>query len=239
MIAMPDQTGLQFSEQDRRAIYNVIRNRRDVRSEFTSKPIPDDVLGRMLDAAHHAPSVGFMQPWDFLLIESMSVRTRIHAHFQEMKHRADIYQDGRQDLYRSLKLEGILESPLNICVTCDRERGKGHRLGRQSDPMTDLYSTVCAVQNFWLAARAESVGVGWVSILDLETVKQILQIPSQVQVIAYLCVGYVSEFRNRPELEDVGWECRTPLTQLLHFDDWTNRDPGRAALIFGSAEVPQ
>ncbi|MBV8068396.1 MAG: 5,6-dimethylbenzimidazole synthase [Acidobacteriaceae bacterium] len=236
---MSDQIPVTFSEQDCRAIYSVIRSRRDVRSEFTSDAIPDDVLGRILDAAHHAPSVGFMQPWDFLLIESVSVRRRIYAHFQEMKQRADMYEAGRANLYKALKLEGILDAPLNVCVTCDRERTKGHGLGRQSDPMTDLYSTVCAVQNLWLAARAESVGVGWVSIIDLDTVKQMLGIPDHVHVVAYLCVGYVSRFRNRPELEDAGWEHRTPLQKLIRFDHWDNRDEDRAARFFVDADVPR
>jgi 5,6-dimethylbenzimidazole synthase len=223
-----------FSEQDCRAIYRVIRERRDVRSEFINRPIPDEVLGRILNAAHEAPSVGFMQPWDFLLIESVAVRKQIHDHFQRMKQRADIYDGERRDLYKALKLEGILDAPLNVCVTCDRERAKGHGLGRQSDPMTDLYSTVCAVQNFWLAARAESVGVGWVSIVDPDTVKQILSIPPHLYLVAYLCVGYVSEFRNRPRLEEAGWESRTQLKDLVHFDLWTNRDQARAEAICAS-----
>jgi 5,6-dimethylbenzimidazole synthase len=230
-MTMANAANSSFSDEDRRVIYRVIHERRDVRSHFIDKPIPDDVLGRVLDAAHHAPSVGFMQPWDFLLIESPTVRKQIHGHVQEMKQRADIYDGERQDQYRSLKLEGILDSPLNVCITCDRERTKGHGLGRQSDRMTDLYSTVCATQNFWLAARAESLGVGWVSILDPDTVKQILGIPPQIHLVAYLCVGYVSEFRKRPELEDSGWESRTSLADLLHFDSWTNRNQTRAAAI--------
>jgi 5,6-dimethylbenzimidazole synthase len=101
--------------------------------------------------------------------------------------------------------------------------------------MTALYSTVCAVQNLWLAARAESLGVGWVSVMDVETVKRILNIPSHLQLVAYLCVGYVSEFRSQPELQEKGWESRTPLGQLLHFDTWTNYDEARAATICPSA----
>ncbi|HSU32827.1 MAG TPA: 5,6-dimethylbenzimidazole synthase [Bryobacteraceae bacterium] len=220
-----------FSDEDCSAIYRVIHERRDVRSQFIEKPIPDAVLGRILDAAHHAPSVGLMQPWDFLLIENPAVRSQICDHFREMKEHADIYNGERQALYRSLKLEGILDAPLNVCITCDRQRTQGYGLGRQSDPMTDLYSTVCAVQNFWLAARAESVGVGWVSVIDHDRVKRILAIPSHIHLVAYLCVGYVSEFRSRPELEETGWESRTPLRELLHFDSWTNRCQARADAI--------
>jgi 5,6-dimethylbenzimidazole synthase len=227
----PEAPMSNFSHDDCSAIYRVIRARRDVRSQFIDKPIPDDVLGRILDAAHHAPSVGLMQPWDFLLIESAAVRGQVREHFRDMKNRADIYTGERQALYRSLKLEGILDAPLNVCITCDRQRTQGHGLGRQSDPMTDLYSTVCAIQNFWLAARAESLGVGWVSIIAADAIKHILGIPSHIQVVAYLCVGYVSEFRSRPELEETGWESRMPLRDLLHFDSWENRCQTRATTI--------
>jgi 5,6-dimethylbenzimidazole synthase len=220
-----------LSPHERRGIYRVIHERRDVRSEFLPDPIPNAVLSRVLHAAHHAPSVGFMQPWDFLLIQDIAVRSRIHEHFAEMKDSSDIYHGERRDLYRSTKLAGILECPLNVCITCDRARQKGHGLGRQSDPLTDLYSTVCAVQNFWLAARAESLGVGWVSILDIEVVKQILNIPPEVHPVAYLCVGYVSEFAERPDLERNGWETRSALSDFLHFDNWTQRDPQRIAAI--------
>jgi 5,6-dimethylbenzimidazole synthase len=219
---MSNVKGKQFSPEERQAIYRVIRERRDVRLQFLSDPIPDDVLGRVLDAAHHAPSVGFMQPWDFILIESASVRTNIHAHFQQMKERANIYEGERRNLYSASKLAGILDAPLNICVTCDRERAKGHGLGRQSDPMTDIYSTVCAVQNFWLAARAESLGVGWVSILDLDAVKELLNIPAEIQ--------------NRPGLEESGWETRDTLANLIHFDSWSNRNQHRAAAICTPAD---
>jgi 5,6-dimethylbenzimidazole synthase len=228
---MSNVKGKQFSQEERQAIYRVIRERRDVRSQFLSDPIPDDVLGRVLDAAHHAPSVGFMQPWDFILIESAAVRTNIHVHFQKMKERANIYEGDRRNLYSASKLAGILDAPLNVCITCDRGRAKGHGLGRQSDPMTDVYSTVCAVQNFWLAARAESLGVGWVSILDLDAVKELLNIPAEIHLVAYLCVGYVSEFQNRPGLEESGWETREALANLIHFDGWSNRNQPRAAAI--------
>jgi 5,6-dimethylbenzimidazole synthase len=225
-----------FSDQEREAVYRVIHQRRDVRSHFLNTPVPEDVLGRVLNAAHHAPSVGFMQPWDFLLIESPSIRKQVFDHFRCMKDGADVYSGDRQKLYRALKLEGIQEAPLNVCITCDRNRNKGFGLGRQSDRNTDLYSTVCAIQNFWLAARAESLGVGWVSILDLETVKEILQIPKEIDLVAYLCVGYVKSFSNEPDLQTAGWEARTPLHDLLHFDSWNDRDEKRAATICGSSE---
>ena len=158
-----------FSEEERRGVYRAIHERRDVRSHFLPDPVPDDVLGRILDAAHHAPSVGFMQPWDFIVIRDGSVRKAVYRNFECASRRAaEAYQGEQRKLYDSLKLAGILEAPVNVCVTCDHERPKGSGLGRQTDPAVDLYSTVCAVQNLWLAARAESLGVGWVSILDFE-----------------------------------------------------------------------
>jgi 5,6-dimethylbenzimidazole synthase len=213
-----------FSEEERRGVYRAIHGRRDVRSQFLADAVPDDVLGRILDAAHHAPSVGFMQPWDFIVIRDTAVREAVQRNFECARSRAaEIYQGEQRQLYDSLKLAGIMEAPVNICVTCDRDRRKGAGLGRQTDPDVDLYSTVCAVQNFWLAARSESLGVGWVSILDYDNLKAILAIPSSLTVVAYLCVGYVSEFRAQPDLEEKGWERRMDLARVVHFDRWSSR----------------
>ena len=189
--------------------------------QFLPNPIPAEVLGRILNAAHHAPSVGFMQPWDFIVIEDPKVRRAVYDNFERTnRSAADVYAGEQRDAYRRLKLAGILDAPVNLCITCDRERTLGHKLGRQTDPATDLYSTVCAVQNLWLAARAEGLGVGWVSILDLEEVKALLGIPANHTPVAYLCVGYVSEFRSKPDLEENGWERRQELSALLHFDGY-------------------
>jgi 5,6-dimethylbenzimidazole synthase len=213
-----------FSEAERRGVYRAIYERRDVRSQFLPTPVPDDVLHRILDAAHHAPSVGFMQPWDFIVIRDPSVRQAVYRNFESASRRAsENYQGEQKKLYNSLKLAGVLEAPVNICVTCDRQRSKGSGLGRQTDPSVDLYSTVCAVQNLWLAARAESLGVGWVSILDFEALKSTLGIPPALTAVAYLCVGYISEFRSQPELEEKGWETRENLDNLIHFDRWGGR----------------
>ena len=213
-----------FTEAERAAVYRAIFERRDVRSQFIPDPIPDDVLNRILLAAHHAPSVGFMQPWDFILIRDREVRSLIRDDFQEANRRAaETYQGQQRTAYEQLKLEGILDSPLNICVTCDRARTLGSGLGRHSAPETDLYSTVCAVQNLWLAARAEGVGVGWVSILDAHRLGEILGVPPRVTPIAYLCVGYVSQFMEAPDLEKKGWCRRESLAGLLHYDGWQGR----------------
>jgi 5,6-dimethylbenzimidazole synthase len=213
-----------FSEEERRGLYRAIYERRDVRSHFLPDPVPDDVLHRILDAAHHAPSVGFMQPWDFIVIRDASVRRSIHRNFEIASRRAaEKYEGAQRKLYDSLKLAGILEAPLNICITCDHQRPKGNGLGRQTAPSVDLYSTVCAVQNLWLAARAESLGVGWVSILDYDELKSTLGIPATLTPVAYLCVGYTSAFHSQPELEEKGWESRENLDNLIHFDHWDSR----------------
>ena len=179
------------------------------------------MLTRILSAAHHAPSVGFMQPWDFIVIRDAAVRAKVHGNFECASRRAaEVYRGEQRKMYDGLKLAGILDAPLNICVTCDPERAKGSGLGRQTDPSVALYSTVCAVQNLWLAARAESLGVGWVSILDFEQLRLTLGIPHGLTVVAYLCVGYVSEFRPQPDLEEKGWETRGSLACLVHFERW-------------------
>ncbi len=213
-----------FSAAERAAIYKVIFNRRDVRGEFLPDPVPDEVLARILNAAHHAPSVGFMQPWDFLLIRSQTVRQKIHALFcKAHAEAAELFPQEKRETYRNLKLEGILESPLNVVITCDRSRTGSVVIGRTHMPEMDLYSSVCAVQNFWLAARSEGVGVGWVSILDPDALSETLGLPESVVPIAYLCVGYVSKFHEKPELEKAGWLPRMPLEQLIHLDRWGER----------------
>ena len=222
-----------FSEAERRGVYRAIYERRDIRSHFLPGPIPPVVLGRILNAAHHSPSVGFMQPWDFIIIQDPAVRQEVYSCFLEANRIAAARYTGEQRaLYDGLKLQGIRETPLNLCVTCDHTRERGAGLGRQTDPATDLYSTVCAVQNLWLAARAESLGVGWVSILDFDSLRSVLAIPPHVTPVAYLCIGYVSEFPAAPELETAGWETREALEQLIHFDIWNGRDRQRAAELF-------
>ena len=214
----------QFSDHERAAVYRVIFERRDVRRNFLQTPIVDNVLARILTAAHHAGSVGFMQPWDFVVIRQRATKRAVKQLFKKTNaEAAGHYEGARATLYRSLKLEGIEESPVNICVTCSRQRGGPHVLGRSTVRETDLYSTCCAIQNLWLAARAEGVGVGWVSILDHGALKQVLGIPRQVKVLAYLCLGYVSEFSAQPDLETAGWRSRIPVEQLIHHEVWGSR----------------
>ncbi len=202
-------------------MYRIIRARRDIRI-FSARPIPQDVLLRILEASHYAPSVGFMQPWNFILITSLEIRHRVKALFEQTnaKELDKLTEVERKELYSKLKLEGILESPLNIVVTCDERRDFPFVLGRAPMPETALFSTCLAIQNMWLAARAEEVGIGWVSILDKASVERLLHLPEGVSLVAYLCVGYPTEFRPRPLLEEVGWKDRTSLKTIVYQDFW-------------------
>jgi 5,6-dimethylbenzimidazole synthase len=210
-----------FPEGESRGVYRAIQERRDVRSGFLPEAMSDEVLFRLLEAAHHAPSVGLMQPWRFILIRAIGVRRAVHDIFLRANRAAlDSYEGERAKRYASLKLEGILDAPQNLCIVCDPECDRGHRLGRHLMPEAAVYSTVCAVQNLWLAARAEGIGVGWVSILDKAALRQVLRIPANIIPVAYLCLGYVDQFALEPDLERAGWEHRIPLEQVLGFEQY-------------------
>jgi 5,6-dimethylbenzimidazole synthase len=220
------QQNAAFSAAERDAVQRCILNRRDVRGQFLPTPIPDEILARLLNAAHHAPSVGFMQPWDFIVVKDAAVKRKVRDAFEVAHHEAaDMFQDDKQKTYRQLKLEGIVEAPVGICITCDRNRTGPVVIGRTHQPEMDLYSAVCAVQNLWLAARADNIGVGWVSIIKHDDLRAALGIPASIQPIAYLCVGYVSHFFDKPELEAAGWLPRTPLADVVWTDRWNQRDP--------------
>lgn len=210
-----------FGEGQREAIYRNILLRRDVRGQFLPDPVPDPVLARILTAAHFAPSVGFMQPWSFVVVRDPEVKGRVHEAFTRANaEAAEMFEGERRRLYQGLKLEGILDSPVNLCITCDPERAGPVVIGRTHDPAMDLYSVACAVENLWLAARSEGLGVGWVSILHPSELRGILGLPERIIPVAYLCIGRVSEFKERPELESAGWRERLPLADLVHFDAW-------------------
>ena len=213
-----DQTT--FASSERAALYKVIFARRDVR-RFLPSAIADDVIERILLAAHHAPSVGFMQPWNFILIRDPLTRRSIkEAFLLARSQETERFSGERRKLYRSLKLEGIEEAPLNICVTCDSTRHGPAVLGRTQMPQTDLYSTCCAIENLWLAARVEGLGVGWVSIVPEMRVKEILSIPAHVAVVGYLCIGYPTRFETKPELETAGWLNRLKLADVVRNENW-------------------
>ncbi|CVI17147.1 5,6-dimethylbenzimidazole synthase [Rhizobium rhizogenes] len=213
-----------FSEGEREAIYRAIETRRDVRDQFLPDPLPEDVVERLLKAAHSAPSVGFMQPWNFTLVTDGAVRQAAWVAFSRANGEAAAMFEGEQQaLYRSLKLEGIRKAPLSICVTCDPTRGGKVVLGRTHNPRTDVYSTVCAIQNLWLAARAEGIGVGWVSIFHDSDIRTILEIPDHIEIVAWLCLGRVDTLYTEPELAVKGWRQRVPLEELVFRNRWGGR----------------
>ncbi|SFB39120.1 cob(II)yrinic acid a,c-diamide reductase [Rhizobium sp. NFR07] len=213
-----------FDDRDRDAVYRAIRTRRDVRDQFLPDPIPDDLVRRLLEAAHSAPSVGFMQPWNFVLVRDEAVRLAAWEAFSKANAEAEaMFAQERRDLYRSLKLEGIRKAPLSICVTCDPDRAGPVVLGRTHNPRMDSYSAVCAVQNLWLAARAEGIGVGWVSIFHDADVRALLGIPDRIEIVAWLCLGYVDKLYGEPELAVKGWRQRLPLDELVFTDGWGRR----------------
>jgi 5,6-dimethylbenzimidazole synthase len=206
---------------EREALYKVLYNRRDVRGEFLPDPVPDPVILRLLNAAHHAPSVGFMQPWDFIVVKDRDVRLKIKQGFEiANREAAAMFSPEKRSQYNSFKLEGIMDAPLGICITCDRTRSGEVVIGRTANPEMDLYSSVCAVQNLWLAARAENLGVGWVSIVHHDCVRDALGIPAHIVPVAWLCVGTVTFFHEKPELEHAGWLPRVKLDKLVHYDQW-------------------
>lgn len=210
----------EFSAADRAVFYRVIERRRDVRA-FRPDPIPSETLYRILGAAHHAPSVGLMQPWNFIVIQDADTKARVKEIFLEENEKAAAHYSGpRASLYRSLKLEGIQEAPVNLCVTADRTRAGPNVLGRNTILDTDLYSTCCAIENLWLAARVEGIGVGWVSILSHDGLRRVLAIPDHIVVVAYLCLGYAQEFFDEPELQRRRWASRVPLDQLVYRERW-------------------
>jgi len=213
-----------FSEIEKTGLYRAIFERRDIRNEFLPHRIAKKVLMKILNAAHHAGSVGFMQPWNFIIIQDSEIKRKVKKIFNHENMRAKRKYKGKsKELYSSLKLEGIEESPINICITCDSTRGH-EVLGRNTIKETDIFSTCCAIQNLWLAARAEGIGVGWVSIINNKLLKNVLSIPNHVTPIAYLCVGYVSEFKKKPMLESVGWRKRISLDKLVSWNNWGGKN---------------
>lgn len=214
-----------FTEEEKRGFYKAIYSRRDVRSHFISKPIKDDILSKILHAAHHAPSVGFSQPWNFILIKDIETKKKIKKSFEEEKdHSSQLVEEPKRSKYLSFKLEGILESPVNLCVTYDPTKFGPFVIGRSSIPEAGLYSVCCAIQNLWLSARTEGVGLGWVSILSNEILKETLELPEHVIPVAYLCLGYVDNFSEKPDLEIKGWLPRLELKDVVYFEKWNDKE---------------
>ncbi|AZM78701.1 nicotinate-nucleotide--dimethylbenzimidazole phosphoribosyltransferase [Streptomyces sp. KPB2] len=219
-----------YDDAEREAVLKVMRERRDIRNGFRSDPIPHEVLLRVLEAAHTAPSVGHSQPWDFVVIRSADTRRAMHELAMRQRDAyAKSLPKGRAKQFKELKIEAILDTPVNIVVTADPTRGGRHTLGRHTQPQMAPYSSALAVENLWLAARAEGLGVGWVSFFDEREMVRALGLPEHLDVVAYLCVGYVDEFPDEPELMQAGWSKRRPLSWVVHEETYGRRAlPGEA-----------
>jgi 5,6-dimethylbenzimidazole synthase len=200
-------------------LYDAINRRRDTRAEFTGEPVPDDVLTRVLSAAHAAPSVGLSQPWDFVLVRDPGTRERFRAHvLEEREVFASSLPEDRAGTFTRIKVEGICESSLGVVVGYDPTRGGPHVLGRHAIADAGLYSVCCAIQNLWLAATAEGLGVGWVSLYREEFLRDLVGMPERVRPVAWLCLGTVADLPDTPDLERHGWRHRSPLGSVVHED---------------------
>lgn len=202
-------------------LYDVIRRRRDVRREFSDEPIAPDVLTRVLQAAHSAPSVGLTQPWDFVLVDDPDLRERFARHVADER---DVFaaslDDERAATFAKIKVEGIRESALGVVVTYDPDRGSPAVLGRHAIADAGLYSTCLAIQNLWLAATAEGLGVGWVSFYREPFLRDLLGVPAGIRPVAWLCLGPVTHLEETPDLERAGWRRRRPLEAAVHRNGW-------------------
>lgn len=211
---------MMFTEQEKQAVYKVIGARRDVRS-FLTQPLPDDAVQRILEAAHYGPSVGFMQPWNFILVTSAEVKERLAWAAEKERKALSIHYEGeRAEQFLRLKVQGIQEAPLTVCVTCDPTRGGSHVLGRNSIPETDIMSTACAIQNMWLASCAEGIAMGWVSFYKKNDVRDILGLPPHIDPVALLSLGYTDQYPAAPILETEKWEKRRELDTLIYHNKW-------------------
>jgi nicotinate-nucleotide--dimethylbenzimidazole phosphoribosyltransferase len=214
-----DPRGWRYDEAEREAVHRVIAERRDVR-RFRPDAVPDDVLQRVLEAAHRAPSVGLMQPWRLIVIRDIATRMAVRRLAQRERLRQADRFDERASEFLDKKIEGIVEAPLGVCVCCDHGQSGVEVLGRATIPDTDIYSAACAVENLWLAARAEGLGVGWVSFYRPEDLRALLGIPARVDPIAYLCLGWPDERPVRPGLEAAGWSSRLELDAVVMDERW-------------------
>ena len=213
-------TRLLFDQTQQQCLEDIMRLRRDVRGNyFTSQPINDSTLDQFFYSASLAPSVGFSQPWEFVVIRNPNTRQAIANNFAEENEKAfQHFSDEKLKQYQQLKLEGITEAPVNVAVFY--KPSNTPVLGQTSMTEMGEYSVVCAVQNIWLMARSMNIGVGWVSILDPEFVKTTLKVPSDHKLIAYLCIGHVSEFLDKPELEKLNWEKRKQKEQFVFSEEY-------------------
>ncbi|WP_033344337.1 5,6-dimethylbenzimidazole synthase [Catenuloplanes japonicus] len=205
-------------------LYEIIHRRRDVRGEFTGEPVPDDTLDRILTAAHAAPSVGLSQPWDFVVVRDRRLRETFHAHVREEREVFAATLDAEAAArFARIRIDGVLESTLSVVVTYDPERGGPGVLGRHAIADAGLYSSCLAIQNLWLAATAERLGVGWVSFYREDFLRGLLGIPAGIRPVAWLCLGPVTHLHDVPDLERHGWRSRRSLEMARHEDRWDGR----------------
>ena len=214
--------GWRYSDDVRAAVYRTIAERRDIR-RFRADEVPADVLERILEAAHQAPSVGLMQPWRLIVLRDATTRVEVRRLAQRERLRQADRFDERAGQFLDQKIEGIVEAPLGLVVCCDHGEPDREILGRGTIPETDVYSTACAIENLWLAARAEGLGVGWVSFYRPGDLRALLGIPDRVDPIAYLCVGWPDERPRRPGLEAAGWSSRVPLEHVVMHERWRDQ----------------
>jgi 5,6-dimethylbenzimidazole synthase len=204
-----------FPPDFQKQLQDLFRLRRDVR-RFRRDPVPEEQILELLDAAHHAPSVGLSQPWRFVLVGDPARRQAVIDEFHRANEEASrIYDDDRARLYRNLKLAGLKEAPVHLLVCVETHPDAGHGLGRQTQPETLRDSAVCAIQNLWLTARAKGIGVGWVSILEPERLRVAMELPETWGWVGYLCIGWPLEEPEVPVLETAGWDHRNPLEDHL------------------------
>ncbi|HEY4446201.1 MAG TPA: 5,6-dimethylbenzimidazole synthase [Steroidobacteraceae bacterium] len=211
-----------FTQQEIAAVYRVMAMRRDMR-HFLPGPLDEALVGRLLAAAHMAPSVGLMQPWRFIRIRDPALRASIHAIVEEERIKTAQALAEREDEFMRLKVEGILDCGELLIAALAHGRD-GHVFGRRTMPEMDLASVACAIQNLWLAARAENVGMGWVSLFDPEALRRLIHMPEGSRPVAVLCLGYVPAFYPRPMLEEVDWARRFDLKDMVQTDYWTDGD---------------
>ena len=209
-----------FNQEEADLLLDIMVNRRDVRgNRFLDRPIEEEKIRQILLAAVNAPSVGFSQPWEFVLVKSNEIKQQIKESFNRENEKAsDLFEGEKQKEYNRLKLEGIFEAPLNIAIFYSQAQKPV--LGQTSMPEVGLYSVVCAIQNMWLMARALNIGMGWVSIIDPEKVKYILKAPENNKLVGYFCLGYTSQFLKQPELEMLKWESRKELKEITFNDTY-------------------
>lgn len=218
MNATPADPRHAFSDEERRGVYRAIYERRDMR-HFSGGRVADDVLQRLLSAAHHAPSVGFMQPWRFIRVRKPALREAIHALVEQERILTARALKEREDEFMKLKVQGVLDAAEVLVVALPPGR-EAHVFGRRTLPEMDLASAACAIQNLWLAARAEGLGMGWVSIFSPEQLAQLLQMPEGSKPIAVLCLGQVEAFYDQPMLQTEHWASRAALSDMVFEDRW-------------------